>query len=112
MIKIIHSSIDDLNGRCYKMPIKIPNNLPAQEVLENEHIFVMNENRALTQDIRPLKIVILNLMPTKVATETQILRCLANTPLQIEIDLLQTTTHKSKMFQRSICLPFIKLLMI
>lgn len=78
------------------MPIKIPNNLPAQEVLENEHIFVMNENRALTQDIRPLKIVILNLMPTKVATETQILRCLANTPLQIEIDLLQTTTHKSK----------------
>ena len=78
------------------MPIKIPNNLPAQEVLENEHIFVMNENRALTQDIRPLKIVILNLMPTKVATETQILRCSANTPLQIEIDLLQTTTHKSK----------------
>ena len=77
------------------MPIKIPNNLPAQEVLENEHIFVMNENRALTQDIRPLKIVILNLMPTKVATETQILRCLANTPLQIEIALLQTTTHKS-----------------
>ena len=78
------------------MPIKIPNNLPAQEILENEHIFVMNENRALTQDIRPLKIVILNLMPTKITTETQILRCLANTPLQIEIDLLQTTTHKSK----------------
>ena len=78
------------------MPIKIPNNLPAQEILENEHIFVMNENRALTQDIRPLKIIILNLMPTKITTETQILRCLANTPLQIEIDLLQTTTHKSK----------------
>lgn len=78
------------------MPIKIPNNLPAQEVLENEHIFVMNEHRALTQDIRPLKIIILNLMPTKITTETQILRCLANTPLQIEIDLLQTTTHKSK----------------
>ena len=78
------------------MPIKIPNNLPAQEVLENEHIFVMNEHRALTQDIRPLKIIILNLMPTKITTETQILRCLANTPLQIEIDLLKTTTHKSK----------------
>ena len=78
------------------MPIKIPNNLPAQEILENEHIFVMNENRALTQDIRPLKIIILNLMPTKITTETQIFRCLANTPLQIEIDLLQTTTHKSK----------------
>lgn len=78
------------------MPIKIPNNLPAQEVLENEHIFVMNEHRALTQDIRPLKIIILNLMPTKITTETQILRCLANTPLQIEIDLLQTTTHKAK----------------
>ena len=78
------------------MPIKIPNNLPAQEVLKNEHIFVMNEHRALTQDIRPLKIIILNLMPTKITTETQILRCLANTPLQIEIDLLQTTTHKSK----------------
>ena len=56
----------------------------------------MNEHRALTQDIRPLKIIILNLMPTKITTETQILRCLANTPLQIEIDLLQTTTHKSK----------------
>lgn len=78
------------------MPIKIPNNLPAEAVLEKEHIFVMNEHRALTQDIRPLKIVILNLMPTKITTETQILRCLANTPLQIEIDLLQTTTHKAK----------------
>lgn len=78
------------------MPIKIPNNLPAQEILENEHVFVMTENRALTQDIRPLKIVILNLMPTKIVTETQILRCLANTPLQIEVDLLQTSSHKAK----------------
>lgn len=78
------------------MPIKIPNNLPAQEILENEHVFVMTENRALTQDIRPLRIVILNLMPTKIITETQILRCLANTPLQIEVDLLQTTSHKAK----------------
>ena len=78
------------------MPIKIPNNLPAQEILENEHVFVMTENRALTQDIRPLRIVILNLMPTKIVTETQILRCLANTPLQIEVDLLQTSSHKSK----------------
>ena len=78
------------------MPIKIPNNLPAQEILEDEHVFVMTENRALTQDIRPLRIVILNLMPTKIVTETQILRCLANTPLQIEVDLLQTSSHKSK----------------
>ena len=78
------------------MPIKIPNNLPAQEILENEHVFVMTENRALTQDIRPLRIVILNLMPTKIVTETQILRCLANTPLQIEVDLLQTSSYKSK----------------
>ena len=78
------------------MPIKIPDALPARAVLESENIFVMTENRALRQDIRPLRIVILNLMPTKVATETQLLRRLSNTPLQIEIDLLQTSSHVSK----------------
>ena len=71
------------------MPIKIQDDLPAKSVLEDEHIFVMTETRALSQDIRPLKIVILNLMPTKIETETQILRRLSNTPLQIEITLLQ-----------------------
>lgn len=78
------------------MPIKIQDDLPAKSVLEDEHIFVMTETRALSQDIRPLKIVILNLMPTKIETETQILRRLSNTPLQIEITLLQTATHESK----------------
>jgi homoserine O-succinyltransferase len=78
------------------MPIKIPSGLPANRILESEHIFVMSENRAQHQDIRPLKLLILNLMPTKIATETQLLRCLSNTPLQIEIDLLQTSTYTSK----------------
>ena len=70
------------------MPIKIRNELPARKVLESEHIFVMTETRALSQDIRPLKILILNLMPNKIETETQLLRCLSNTPLQIEITLM------------------------
>lgn len=78
------------------MPIKIDNNLPARAILENENIFVMTESRALHQDIRPLRIIILNLMPTKIATETQLLRCLSNTPLQIEVDLLQVRSHVSK----------------
>ena len=78
------------------MPIKISDGLAAQKVLENEHIFVMTEYRALHQDIRPLKIVILNLMPTKIVTETQILRCLSNSPLQVEVELLQTSTYTSK----------------
>lgn len=78
------------------MPIKIPDQLPAFETLSNENIFVMNERRATTQDIRPIKIVILNLMPTKIATETQLLRLLGNTPLQVEITLLRTSTHQSK----------------
>ena len=78
------------------MPIKIPDGLPAQSVLEKEHIFVMTEHRALHQDIRPLKIGILNLMPTKITTETQILRSLSNTPLQIEVDFIQTLTHQGK----------------
>ncbi|MGM9612479.1 MAG: homoserine O-succinyltransferase, partial [Butyricicoccus sp.] len=77
------------------MPIKIADSLPARAVLESENIFVMTEHRALTQDIRPLRIGLLNLMPLKIVTETQILRCLSNTPLQIEIDLIQTETYKS-----------------
>ena len=77
------------------MPIKIADSLPARAVLESENIFVMTEHRALSQDIRPLKIALLNLMPLKIVTETQILRCLSNTPLQIEIDLIQTSTYKS-----------------
>ena len=78
------------------MPIKIPNNLPARKILEKENIFVMTEKRALKQDIRPLKIVLLNLMPTKIETETQIMRCFSNTPLQIEVTLLQTSTYRPK----------------
>ncbi len=78
------------------MPIRIPDNLPARHVLEGEGIFVMEENRALSQDIRPIRIVILNLMPDKETTETQILRALSNTPIQIDIDLLRISTHESK----------------
>lgn len=78
------------------MPIKVQSDLPAIKVLESENIFVMPEERAVTQDIRPLKIVILNLMPTKVETETQLLRLLGNSPLQIDIELLQVVTHVSK----------------
>lgn len=75
------------------MPIKIPKELPAFEVLSKENIFVMNDQRAMTQDIRPLKIVILNLMPKKIVTENQLLRYLSNTPLQVEIKLIQTRTY-------------------
>ena len=75
------------------MPIKIPNNLPAANVLENENIFVMNADRAYKQDIRPLKILILNLMPIKSVTETQLLRLLGNTPLQVEVDFIYTETY-------------------
>ena len=78
------------------MPIKIPNLLPATQVLLNENIFVMTETRAITQDIRPLKILMLNLMPKKITTETQIARLIGNTPLQVELELLQTATHQSK----------------
>jgi homoserine O-succinyltransferase len=78
------------------VPIKISDSLPARAVLEGENIFVMTENRALHQDIRPLKLLILNLMPIKAVTETQILRCLSNTPLQIEVELLKTSSHQSK----------------
>ena len=68
------------------MPIKIPNKLPATETLINENIFVITETRALTQDIRPLKILLLNLMPKKIETETQLARLLGNTPLQVELE--------------------------
>lgn len=78
------------------MPIKIQENLPAVEVLESENIFVMTQQRAITQDIRPLKIVILNLMPTKIDTETQLLRLLGNSPLQVDVELMQMATHVSK----------------
>lgn len=78
------------------MPIKIPNDLPASQTLTKENIFVMDASRASHQDIRPLKIAILNLMPTKISTETQLLRLLGNSPLQIEVTLLQTKTHESK----------------
>lgn len=78
------------------MPIKIPDNLPTAKILQQENIFVMNEDRAYHQDIRPLKIVLLNLMPTKIVTETQILRLLGNSPLQVEITLLHPQTHKSQ----------------
>ena len=78
------------------MPIKIPNELPATRVLEEENIFVMTETRAITQDIRPLRILLLNLMPTKIDTETQLSRLLSNTPLQVELYLMHTATHKSQ----------------
>ena len=78
------------------MPVRIPKALPASEVLKNENIFVMDESRASSQDIRPLRIAILNLMPTKIVTETQLLRLIGNSPLQIEVVLLRTASHKSK----------------
>lgn len=78
------------------MPIKIPNELPATQVLTDENIFVMTETRAISQDIRPLQLLVLNLMPTKIATETQLARLLSNTPLQVELELMHTSTHESK----------------
>ncbi|NLE24362.1 MAG: homoserine O-succinyltransferase [Clostridiaceae bacterium] len=78
------------------MPINIPNNLPAFETLQSENIFVFNEERAKTQDIRPLKIAIMNLMPTKIVTETQILRLIGNSPLQVDVQLLHPKTYLSK----------------
>lgn len=78
------------------MPLRIPDTLPAKSVLESEGVFVMGESRAMTQDIRPLCLLILNLMPNKVATETQLLRALSNTPLQVWVDLLMVKSHESK----------------
>ena len=90
------------------MPIKIPNGLPAAETLHNENIFVINETRATTQDIRPLKILLLNLMPTKIATETQFARLLGNSPLQVEMELLQTASHKATHVSEAHMLSFYK----
>ena len=90
------------------MPIRIPDSLPAARTLESENIFIMTEHRAATQDIRPLKIIILNLMPTKVETETQLLRVLGNSPIQVDIELLQTSTHVSKNTSQEHLLKFYK----
>ena len=78
------------------MPVNIPDNMPAVELLKKEHIFVMDDLRASTQDIRPLKILILNLMPIKITTETDLIRLLSNSPLQVEINFLALSTHKPK----------------
>ena len=78
------------------MPIKIPNDLPAVKTLNDENIFVMTETRAITQDIRPLKILLLNLMPKKIETETQLSRLLGNSPLQVDFEFINTKSHKSK----------------
>ena len=78
------------------MPIRIPNDLPAVKILNNENIFVMTETRAITQDIRPLKILLLNLMPKKIETETQLSRLLGNSPLQVDLVLMHTKSHMSK----------------
>ncbi len=88
------------------MPIKIPDNLPAAETLKQENIFVMPLQRALTQDIRALRILILNIMPTKIATETQLLRLLSNSPLQVEVDLLQTASHEAQNVSREHLIKF------
>ena len=90
------------------MPIKIPNNLPAAQTLRDENIFVMTETRASTQDIRPLRIALLNLMPTKVQTETQFSRLLGNTPLQVELELVQTSSHKATHVSEDHMLSFYK----
>ena len=90
------------------MPIQIPNDLPAASTLQEENIFVMPQNRALSQRIRPLEIVLLNLMPTKIATETQLSRLLGNTPLQVHLELMHTTSHKSKNVSQEHLLTFYK----
>ena len=90
------------------MPIRIPNDLPAAEVLQQENIFVMTQTRATTQDIRPLEIVVLNLMPTKVVTETQLTRLLGNTPLQVHLELMHTTSHRAKNVAQEHLLSFYK----
>ena len=78
------------------MPLNIPSKLPAVEILKSENIFVMDSQRASAQDIRPLRIIILNLMPLKITTETDLIRLLSNTPLQLEIDFLKISGHVSK----------------
>ena len=90
------------------MPIKIPNALPATDTLRSENIFVMTETRAMTQDIRPLQIALVNLMPTKIDTETQLARVLGNTPLQIELELIAPSGHVSKNTSKEHMLAFYK----
>ena len=90
------------------MPIRIPNDLPAAETLQQENIFVMPQDRAITQDIRPLEIVLLNLMPTKIVTETQLSRLLGNTPLQVNLELMHTSSHVSKNTSQEHLLSFYK----
>lgn len=90
------------------MPIKIPDALPARNVLEKENVFVIGESKALHQDIRPLKILILNLMPLKIATESHLLRSLSNSPLQVEVDFLMTSSHVSKNTPREHLISFYK----
>ncbi|MDO5399927.1 MAG: homoserine O-succinyltransferase [Eubacteriales bacterium] len=90
------------------MPIYIPNDLPAVEVLQQENIFVMTQTRAETQDIRPLEIVLLNLMPTKIVTETQMSRLLGNTPLQVHLELMMVSSHRSKNTSEEHLLTFYK----
>ena len=90
------------------MPIKIPESLPARKTLESENIFTITERRAVTQDIRPLRILLLNLMPTKVVTETQLARLLGNSPLQIELELIMTSAHESRNTSREHMLAFYK----
>ncbi len=91
-----------------EVPIQIPNDLPAAGILQQENIFIMNEDRAVTQDIRPLEIVVLNLMPTKIATETQLSRLLGNTPLQVRLELMHTKSHISKNTAQEHLLTFYK----
>ena len=90
------------------MPIRIPNDLPAARVMQQENIFVMKHQRATTQHIRPLEIVVLNLMPTKIVTETQLTRLLGNTPLQVNLELMHTSTHRSKNVSEEHLLTFYK----
>ncbi len=90
------------------MPIKIPAGLPAADTLQKENIFVMNETRALSQDMRPLQILLLNLMPKKIETETQLSRLLGNTPLQVELELIHTKTHESQNVSEEHLLAFYK----
>ena len=90
------------------MPIRIPNDLPAVKTLNDENIFVMTEKRAITQDIRPLKILLLNLMPKKIETETQLSRLLGNSPLQVDLELIHTRTHHSKNTSKEHLLSFYK----
>ncbi len=90
------------------MPIRIPNDLPAAETLLQENIFVMPQDRAMGQDIRPLEIVLLNLMPTKIITETQLTRLLGNTPLQVNLELIHTTSHRAKNVSQEHLLSFYK----